>query len=83
MPIKQAEVDRFMSEVIQCYHCKQCATLRQEKISTYCQGCNQFFCCYIGGRCTECNGAYCRSCVLNTNYIIDKKLNYTLKCSDC
>ena len=83
MPIKQAEVEQFMKEVLQCFHCKQCATLRDEKITTYCQGCDQFFCCHIAGRCTECNGAYCYNCVKKTHYTVDSKINYTLKCLDC
>ena len=83
MPIKQAEVDKFMSEVLQCYHCKKCATLRQDKIHTYCQGCDQFFCCFIAGRCRCCSGAYCLDCISKTTYIINKKLDMNITCESC
>ena len=83
MPLKQAEVDKFMCEVLQCYKCKQCASLRKDKIHAYCQGCDRFFCCGVAGRCTDCNGAYCLDCVKKTTYTENEKLDIHIICHEC
>ena len=77
----RAEVNLYMSEEIQCFNCKKIATLRQEKITAYCQGCCQFFCCYIAGRCSECQGEFCFDCVKNTKSLESKE--FKIICDDC
>ena len=79
--LTQTEVDRYMSEVIQCFHCKKCAKLREEKITAYCQGCCRFFCCHIAGRCLECHGAFCLDCVKKTESPESEELK--IICGDC
>ena len=47
--------DNFFSEILTCGTCKQSFSLKQNKLSALCGGCNQFLHCGIAGKCVGLN----------------------------
>ena len=54
--IKPVTNEEFLSECIECYHCKKIFDLGSSEIKIHCAGCNQFFHCGIAGK---CRGSLC------------------------
>ena len=52
---KNVSTDEFLKEVIMCGTCNKAFSLRQNKVSALCGGCNQFLHCGIAGKCVGSN----------------------------
>ena len=70
--IKSNQVE-FLSEVLTCGTCKKAFSLRENKLSAICGGCNQFLHCGIAGKCVgpNCGNSvhrlsWCIKCVPKT-----------------
>jgi hypothetical protein len=71
---KEDELNYFLKECITCNHCNNTYSLRENKITLCCNGCEKFYCCGISG---ECEGRWCK--VLINNNIC--RLRYCIQCS--
>ena len=84
------EMDKFLSERIMCYNCRNIYTIKENKIILECAACEKMFCCGVGGECMGrecrvmvgdkvCRQRYCSKCIKRK--IVDKKI--ILYCEKC
>ena len=71
--IEKPKQTEFLSEVLTCGTCKKAFSLRENKLSAICGGCNQFLHCGIAGKCVgpNCGNSvhrlsWCIKCVPKT-----------------
>lgn len=71
--IEKPKQKEFLSEVLTCGTCKKAFSLRENKLSAICGGCNQFLHCGIAGKCVgpNCGNSvhrlsWCIKCVPKT-----------------
>lgn len=71
--IEKPKQIEFLSEVLTCGTCKKAFSLRENKLSAICGGCNQFLHCGIAGKCVgpNCGNSFhrlswCIKCVPKT-----------------
>lgn len=65
--IEKPKQTEFLSEVLTCGTCKKAFSLRENKLSAICGGCNQFLHCGIAGKCV---GPNCGNSVYRLSWCI-------------
>jgi len=82
----------FLSEVLTCGTCKKAFSLRENKLSAICGGCNQFLHCGIAGKCIgpNCGNSFhrlswCVNCIPKTIIInlVDLGSDKNCLCQEC
>ena len=90
--IEKPKQTEFLSEVLTCGTCKKAFSLRENKLSAICGGCNQFLHCGIAGKCVgpNCGNSFhrlswCIKCVPKTVLIIlhDLGSDKDCLCQEC
>mgnify|MGYP000362554416 CR=1 FL=1 len=84
--------DKFMCEVLSCGTCNKAFSLRENKLSALCGGCNKFLHCGIAGKCVgpNCGNSFhrltwCKKCVPKTVSInlLDMDEGTDCLCQEC